>query len=126
MPSMPGTRDVQPPASKPGATSGMDVMDGHSGPVVGAEGGGRQALGAEEVADLVVGPGVADGHRLGDLVGPDLDLVAPGDPRLGPDELAVAAGDGEPARLIDVEGLETPPAHVVERDDDLVPLSGHR
>src|SRR5258707_9757224 len=82
------------------------ALGGHAGPVVGPEGGHGEAFLAVEVADRVVGPGVADGDRVGDLVRPDLDLVLADDLRLGPDELAVAGRDGEAAWLLDIERLE--------------------
>ena len=77
---------------------GSARLGGHAWPVVGAERGGRQSFAAVEVADGVVGPGVTDGDGVGDLVRPDLDLVLADDLGVGPDELVVAAGDGEPAR----------------------------
>src|SRR3954451_5029981 len=100
------------------------ALGGDAGPVVGPERGRGEPLAAIEVANRVVGPGVADGHRVGDLVRPDLDLVLADDPRLRPDELPVARRDGEAAQLGDVEGLE-PAADVIERDDDLTALLFH-
>src|SRR3954452_19094197 len=96
-------------------------LGGRPGPVVGPEGGHGEALPAIEVADRVVSPGVADGDRVGDLVRPDLDLVRADDLGFGLDELAVARGDREAARLVDVERLEAV-ADVLEAEDDLVPL----
>src|SRR5690242_15592623 len=78
----------------------------HARPVVGTEGGDREAVAAVQVAVRVVGPGVADGDRVADLVRPDLDLVLADDAAFRPDEFPVDARDGEAAGLGDVERLE--------------------
>src|SRR4051794_20516271 len=100
------------------------ALGGDAGPIVGPEGGQGEALLAVEVADRVVGPGVADGDRVGDLFRPDLDLVLAHDLRLGLVEPPVARRDGETSRIGDVERLEAA-ADVVEREDDLVALLLH-
>src|SRR5688572_20682986 len=70
-------------------------VDRRAWPVVGSEGSERQAFFAVDVADGVVGPGVADGGGVGDFIAGDLDRVIADELGVGPDELLVAAGDGE-------------------------------
>ena len=63
--------------------------------IVAAEGRDRQAVGGEEVADRIVGPGVADGDGFGDALGADFELVFASDLGLGPGPFFVLAADDE-------------------------------
>ena len=63
---------------------------GADAPVVGAEGGGGEAFFVVKVAVRVIGPAVADGDGLGDLIAPDTDAVA-FDVRVGPDPFFIFA-----------------------------------
>src|SRR5215813_14205013 len=67
-------------------------------PVVAAEGGGGEAGLVGEVGGGVGGPGIPDGGGLAHLRRGDDDGVALNG-RVGPDEVAVGAGDGEALRL---------------------------
>ena len=53
-----------PRSARNDGKASLPVIGGDAGPVVGAEGRGGQAGLVVQVADRVVGPGVADGHRL--------------------------------------------------------------
>ena len=77
---------------------------GDHGEGVAAERGHGQPLLAVEIADGIVGPGVADGDGLGDGLAGDFHLVGSDDLGLGPGPLLVFAADREAAGVLDIEG----------------------
>src|SRR5690606_31688119 len=74
---------------------GKFLSIGVSWPGIGPEGNRRQAFLIVKIEwSGVIGPGIPDGYRPGNLLGKHMDGVSP-DPGLGPMEYPVFSGDGK-------------------------------
>src|SRR2546425_10057262 len=78
---------------------------GDSRPRVGAEGGRPEALFISQIHHREVGPAVANGGGIRNLIAPD-DYRVAFDSRAGVDELPVFARDGKAFRLFAIGCLE--------------------
>ena len=93
----------------------MDVSR-YTGPVIGAERGGRETFPTKHVTIGVVGPGITYRNGIFHRIAPNFYRILVHNTGGGPKKLLVFSGDGKANRLTGVESLKAAGTDMVKVD----------